>query len=73
MEAQYITITEIMTTLGVSRPCATELVYREIPHLRVGRAIRIRRDAWEKWLKTREVKDTPVNVMRRWNAAHKVG
>ena len=69
MDCQYTTIKETAATLGVSRECATELVHREIPHLQVGRAIRIRRDVWEAWQRDRERMDTPKNAMRWWKSA----
>jgi excisionase family DNA binding protein len=46
-----LTMEQVRQVLGVSRPVAYELVHRKgFPVVRFGRAIRIPRDAFQRWL-----------------------
>ncbi len=51
----YLTVTELSEELGISSRTAYYLIAKgEIPHVRVGRSIRIYRDTLEEWRRGQE-------------------
>lgn len=51
--SHYVEPAEMARQLGVSRSTVLRLIRREnLPHMRVGRAIRVDRDLWRKFLET---------------------
>ena len=54
MSCEVLTVDEVAALLRVDRKTVYEAVHRrQIPHVRVGRAIRIQRAAFEAWLEGR--------------------
>ncbi len=51
----YLTVAELRDELGVSTPTAYSLIERgSIPHVRVGRSIRVHRDTLDTWRREQE-------------------
>jgi excisionase family DNA binding protein len=55
------TVTETASALGIGRTVAYDLIRRgEIPHVRIGRSIRIPRASLDSWLTARTQPTTPT-------------
>jgi excisionase family DNA binding protein len=56
-EPEVLTVLEVATLLRCSRNTAYMLVSsREIPSLRIGRSLRVRRESLEQWLQAQETR-----------------
>lgn len=58
-ERLALTVTEAASALGIGRTVAYDLIRRgEIPHVRIGRSIRIPRASLDSWLAARTTPTT---------------
>ncbi len=65
-EAILLTVTEVQALTQLGRTKVYELIHRgQLPIIRIGRSVRIRRDALERWLDDLE-EIASVDAGMRW-------
>lgn len=57
-------VKDIMERLGVSHNTAYELVHREIPHIRVGRSIRVTDEALDEYIRRKTAESSSAQSLR---------
>lgn len=53
----YLSRKDIVNILGITDSAAFNLIHR-LPHVKVGKALRVSREAFQKWIKDQERKNT---------------
>ncbi len=64
-DSMLLTVRDVQEATKLGRTKVYELLRSgELPHLKIGRSVRIRRDALTQWLARQEADDTLI--MRQW-------